>query len=72
MWERIKDAIFGLKDTLGIETPEIPGLPADLASVGDAAGAVDTLSGVPAAAAEAVAPAVADLTETLHGISLPK
>jgi hypothetical protein len=34
MWERIKNALVGVKEATGIE---IPGLPVDLGSVGDSA-----------------------------------
>jgi hypothetical protein len=69
MWETIKNALIGVKDAVGIE---IPGLPADLGSIGDSATtAVQTVTesatGVidgAAAATDGVGSGVAGVTET--------
>jgi hypothetical protein len=69
MWEAIKNALIGVKDATGIE---IPGLPADLGSIGEsAATAVQTVtesaSGVvdgAAPAVDAVGGSIGDITAT--------
>jgi hypothetical protein len=69
MWEAIKNALIGAKDASGIE---IPGLPADLGSIGDsaanaAATVTESATGViegAAPAMDAVAVGVAGLSET--------
>lgn len=73
MWETIKNVVTSVKETLGIE---IPGLPVDLGSVGDAVtgaaagvseaatGAVDGVS----AAGETAAGGVADAAQTVSGL----
>jgi len=69
MWEAMKNALMSVKEATGIE---IPGLPADLGSIGDsAATAVQSVSesatGVfdgAAGAAEAAAGGVAGVAET--------
>jgi hypothetical protein len=69
MWESIKNALMSVKDATGIE---IPGLPADLGSIGESAtAAVQTASesaggliDSAAPAIEAVTGGVADVTES--------
>jgi hypothetical protein len=79
MWESIKNAITAVKDTLGIELPELPvdlG-PLDAASIGEAAttavqGVSESATGVTdavAAAGEATGAAVQDVTETVTGVA---
>ena len=69
MWEAIKNALMSAKEATGIE---IPGLPADLGSIGDSAGtamqtvtesATGAFDGA-ATAADAVAGGVAEVGET--------
>lgn len=74
MWETIKNALMSVKDATGIE---IPGLPADLGSVGDtAATAVQTatesatgLIDVAGSAAGLATDGVTGVTETVAGVS---
>jgi hypothetical protein len=69
MWESIKNALMSVKEATGIE---IPGLPADLGSIGESATAAvqsvtESASGVIEGAAptiEAVTGGVTDVTET--------
>jgi hypothetical protein len=69
MWERIKNALVGVKEATGIE---IPGLPVDLGSIGDSAetavqAATESATGLidgAAAATDGVAGSVAGVTET--------
>ena len=60
MWDVIKNAVTQLKDTLGIEIPE---LPIDLGSV-DAPSIGDAATTAAQGATEAAAGAVGDLTAT--------
>jgi hypothetical protein len=74
MWETIKNALISVKDATGIE---IPGLPADLSSIGESATtAVQTVteSGTglidgAAPAIDAVTGGVASVSETAAGVS---
>jgi hypothetical protein len=79
MWESIKNAITAVKDTLGIELPE---LPVDLgsldaASIGEAAttaveGGTGSLTGVTdsvAAAGESATAAAQGVSESVTGVT---
>ena len=73
MWQALKNAVAGITESLGIE---IPGLPVDLASVGEtaataaqgitesAAGAVDGLTAV----SDTVAGSVAGATDSVSAV----
>ena len=71
MWEALKNALIGVKEALGIE---IPGLPADLGSLGEAAttaiqDVADSATAVVDQAAGVVDGATA-VTEAIPGLSL--
>ena len=71
MWEALKNALIGVKEALGIE---IPGLPADLGSLGETAttaiqDVADSATAVVDQAAGVVDGATA-VTEAIPGLSL--
>jgi hypothetical protein len=71
MWEALKNALIGVKEALGIE---IPGLPADLGSLGESAttaiqDVADSATAVVDQAAGVVDGATA-VTEAIPGLSL--
>ena len=73
MWEKIKNAIIGVKDAVGIE---IPGLPAELGTIGDSATtAVQTVTesapGVIDGATETVGTAVDSAAQALPDVTGP-
>jgi hypothetical protein len=67
MWEAIKNALIGVKDATGIE---IPGLPADLGSIGEsAATAVQTVTESAGGVIDSAAPAVDAVTGSVAGVT---
>jgi len=71
MWEALKNALIGVKEALGIE---IPGLPADLGSLGESAttaiqDVADSATAVVDQAAGVVDGATA-VTDAIPGLSL--
>jgi len=67
MWESIKNALMSVKDATGIE---IPGLPADLGSLGDsAATAVQTATESATGIMDGAAPAIESVTGGVGGLS---
>ena len=66
MWEAIKNALMGVKEATGIE---IPGLPADLGSIGDsAATAVQTVTESANGAIDGAATAAEAVTGGVVGV----
>jgi hypothetical protein len=67
MWETIKNALISVKDATGIE---IPGLPADLGSIGEtAATAVQTVTESASGVIDGAAPAVDAVTGSVAGVT---
>lgn len=67
MWEAIKNAMTSLKDATGLE---IPGLPADLGSIGESAtAAVQTVTESATGVMDGAAPAVEAVTGGAAGIT---
>jgi hypothetical protein len=67
MWETIKNALISVKDATGIE---IPGLPADLGSIGEtAATAVQTVTESASGVIDGAAPAVDAVTGSVAGLT---
>jgi phage-related protein len=65
MWETIKNALSGVKEATGIE---IPGLPADLGSIGESATtALQSVTGSVTDSATGVIDGAASATEALTG-----
>jgi hypothetical protein len=72
MWEALKNALIGVKEALGIE---IPGLPADLGSLGETATtAVQDVTDSATAAVDEAAAGVVDgstaITDAITGLPL--
>ena len=66
MWEAIKNALMSVKEATGIE---IPGLPADLGSIGDsAATAAQTVAESATGAIDGAATAVGAVTGGVAGV----
>jgi hypothetical protein len=67
MWEAIKNALISVKDATGIE---IPGLPADLGSLGESATtAVQTVTESASGVMDGAAPAIDAVTGSVAGVS---
>jgi hypothetical protein len=64
MWNMIKNALIGAKDTLGIE---IPGLPIDLGGVGESA--TTAVQGVVDSAASGLGDATTAAGEAISGLA---
>jgi hypothetical protein len=66
MWEAIKNALISVKDATGIE---IPGLPADLGSLGETATtAVQTVTESATGVMDGAAPAIEAVTGSVAGL----
>ena len=66
MWEKLKNAITGAQEALGIEIPE---LPVDLSALGEAAtGAVEGLTGVTETAAAGSADVLGATSDALPDV----
>jgi hypothetical protein len=67
MWEAIKNALISAKDATGIE---IPGLPADLGSIGESAtAAVQTVTESASGVMDGAAPAIDAVTGSVAGVT---
>jgi hypothetical protein len=80
MWDVIKNAVTQLKDTLGIEIPELPadlgsldaagiGEAATTAAEGAAASATGAVEGLTATAGQAVTDAGTQVTDAVSGLT---
>ncbi len=59
MWDALKNVVTSAKEALGIELPELPGLPVDLAPLADAA------TGTAAALGQTATDALTEATDTV-------